>query len=322
MSLIKKFVCVILLQRAITLSACNVATEFNFSTGYRNDTLERANRLQLEPPALSQKDYIKINNINLWQIGLNSRLMLPPTKRGCHIWSWRNFFLTGFAYWGIAGNGANLHEQITNEVAKQIGQAKMKNISTSDYQGGVGYLFEKDCWDVSLSAGYGYDRQKVQANYGQIAFTPHSDFIEAPLYSSGYRTTTIWKGAWVGTEIFYTWSSEMSRLVRLSLGYEFHPVHYTANHSIPVDATAMEQGMETTTKSSHAFGNVLWLNGRHFFCENWEWGATFTYRRWSAHRGRLTSAYFARNGYPPTTTVSATGKWISYAINFDIGYAF
>lgn len=321
--LIKKLIYVSLFQQAITLSASNVTTEFNFSNGYRNDTLKRTNSLQLEPPALSQKDYIKIDNINLWQVGLNTRLMLPPTIRDCHScpW-WLNFFVTGFAYWGIGGGGANLHEKISNLVAAQIGKAKMKSVSTSDYQGGVGYLFEINSWDVTLSAGYAYDRQKIRAKSGEIAFTPLSDFVDAPIYGDGYNTTTTWKGAWVGTEIFYTWSSEMSRLVRLSLGYEFHPVHYTVHHTIPVDALAAEAGMESVTKSSHAYGNVLWLNARHFFFKNWEWGATFTYRYWFAERGHLTSSYFARNGYPPSTTVSATGKWISYAINFDIGYAF
>lgn len=321
--LIKKLIYVSLFQQAITLSARNVTTEFNFSNGYRYDTLKQTNHLHVEPPALSQKDHIKINNINLWQIGLNGRVMLPPTEKDCQSCSWwRNFFINGFAYWGIGWNGANLYEKITNAVAEQIGKAKMKNVHTSDYQGGIGYLFEKDCWDVTLSAGYAYDKQKVRAKHGEIAFTPSSDFIDAPLYGDGYKTTTTWKGPWVGTEIFYTWSSKKSRLVRLSLGYDFHPVHYTASHQIPIDAIAAEAGMESTTKSSHAFGNVLWFNGRHFFRKNWEWGATFTYSHWSAHKGHLTSPYFALNGFPPTTRVSATGRWISYAINLDIGYAF
>ena len=118
-------------------------------------------------------------------------------------------------------------------------------------------------------------------------------------------------------QIFYTWCPW-----RLSLGYEFHGVHYRANHCIPALATAQEQGMASTTRSSHAFGNNLFLNGRYFFRENWEYGLVLTYKHWHAKQGCVTSSYFANNGYPPITAVSATGKWISYAVNLDIGYAF
>lgn len=300
-----------------------IRTELNLSTGYRNDNIQRINCLQIEPNQISQKDSIKIKSINLWQIGFNGRLIMPNLDDNCSNYSFlNNFFISGFAYWGLGGKNSKLCEQITSTTleTKQIGKARLKDARMSDYQIGLGYLFDKNCWNLSLSGGYAFDKQKIRTKCGEIALSSTEIFLYAPIYGCGYKTITKWNGPWIGTEIFYRWD-----LYRLSLGYDFHAVKYKANHCIPPIALAQEQGMSTITKSSHGFGNALSLNGRYFFqqdWENWECGILLTYKNWNANKGSLKSLYFNNNGYSPTTKTSATGRWISYAVNFDIGYIF
>lgn len=318
MNIFKHFALVSLLYCGMGLSAFERGTEFNLTNGYRNDELQRTNRLESTDPIVSQKDHIKIDNINLYQLGLNFRSM--PHFDDCENLSYlNNFFINGFAYWGWGGSGATLHEHIKSYVydVEQLGRAKLKNACTQDYQIGLGYMFDCDCWNLSLSGGYAYDKQVIHSNHGEIAFPASAPFVDAAIYGKGYKTTTTWQGPWVGTELFYDLCDW-----RLSLGYEFHFAHYHANHTIPANATSHQQGMSSSTKSSRAYGNIGFISGRYFFCEGWELGLMFKYQNWQANHGHLDSSYFVNNGYSLTTTSSATGKWISYGLNFDIGYAF
>lgn len=277
----------------------SLSSELNLSNGYRNDTLQRTNTLKFAPYRVDQTDHIKINNINLWQIGLDGRLMLP-----------KNFYLTGFALWGLGGGG-KLNEQIVsrNFSYKQTGKAQVHQARTHDYQIGLGYLFDWNCWNLGISSGYAYDKQRVKINRGAI------DLRNAPIYWKKYETTTTWKGPWVGGELFYNRCAW-----RCSLGYEHHFAHYDARHCIPPYPLAVQQGLSSRTKSSHAHGNIVFLDGRYRFCGCWQIGAFFKYQNWRAGQGCLTSNYFPLNGYSPHS--SATGQWTSYSINLDIGYAF
>ena len=83
---------------------------------------------------------------------------------------------------------------------EQTGNAHLKNARTSDYQIGLGYLFDKDCWNLSLAAGYAFDKQKIRTKYGSITFPSPGRPVDAPLYGAGYKTVTTWKGPWVGTK--------------------------------------------------------------------------------------------------------------------------
>ena len=320
MHLFKKFVFVSLLFSGISLSAFDPGTEFNLSTAYRNDALRRTNSLK-SAPLTDQKDHIRLNNINIWQVGVDGRWMTPCNITDCsQIDSiLNNLFLNGFAYWGWGGEGARLREEITGKqfFEKQKGKAALKNSRTQDYQIGLGYLLDWNCWDLSVSGGYAYNRQKIETKHGKIAFPSLARFDKASIYGKGYKTTARWKGPWVGTELFYNWCCW-----RGSLGYEFHFAHYEANHSIPPFPIAQQQGMSSRTKSSRAYGNVIFLDGRYLFCEGWELGLLFKYQYWKATHAHLKSKYFALNGFPSLRASSATGEWTSYAIYFDIGYFF
>lgn len=311
-------VCLACLASCINLFAVDTKTNLDFSTGYRNDSLQRKNELMLNPPSVNQTDKIEINNISIWQVGLDACFLISPFsqnhfKEGSHF---HNFFLSGFAYWGWNMWNPTLHETIQGCSQVQIGKAEVNDVHTSDYQIGAGYLIYWDHWNLAFSGGYAYDRQSIGTKRGEIAFCTNAPFQCAPLYGKGYTTSMTWKGPWIGINPAY-----VCDYFKAGAGYEYHFAHYTANHCIPVGAIAQLEGYKTDTKSS-ASGNVFFLDGAYLFCTRWEVGACFKYQHWKANHGHLTSPFFYANGFPCNTQVRASGKWISYGINLNIGCSF
>ncbi len=309
----------IFLSSCADLFAFDVRTDLELNTGYRNDSLQRKNTLELVPPEVDQTDEIKINNISIWQVGMNARFLMSPFSHK-HFQGgsrFHNFYLSGFAFWGWNIANPHLRETIQGYSQKQIGRAEVNDVHTYDFQIGAGYLVDWKHWNFSFSGGYAFDKQKIDTSHGQISYPSGAPFEDAPLYGNGYMTTTIWKGAWIGIDLAYIW-----RHWKAKTGYEFHFAHYTANHSIPVGYIAGVEGYKTYTKANGAHGNVFFLNGAYLFCTRWELGAWFKYQHWNARDGHLTSPFFSANGFPSTTKVIASGKWISYSINLGIGCAF
>jgi len=256
-SLLLLCLCLTFLCIGIALFAFDVSSDFDLSTGYRNDCLQLKNTLELTPPAVDQTDQIKINDISIWHIGINGRFLISPLLQNnfneCSCL--HNFFLAGFAYWGCNICDAHMHETIRGNSQKQVGKAKIINVNTYDYQIGLGYLVDWNNWNLSLSSGYAYDKQKIGAKHGEISYPSGSPFEPAPLYGTGYKTATTWKGPWIGIELSYFWCRW-----KASAGYEYHFARYNANHHIPVGAIAQIEGYKTNTKSD-ANGNVIFLKG-------------------------------------------------------------
>lgn len=294
----------------ISLHAFESRTDIDFTTGYRNDSLQRKNKLELHPPEVAQTDKIDISDISIWQVGIDGYCLISPCS------PLHNFYLTGYAYWGWNICDAHLHETIRSDFVKQKGRANIDDIHTYDYQIGVGYLLDWNCWNLGVAGGYAYDEQKIRSKHGSISLPAGAPFEAAPLYGEGYTTRTAWKGPWVGVDLAYNWCHWKG-----TAGYEYHFGRYVANHSIPGGAIAPIEGYATHTKA-RAQGNVFYLKGAYMFCSRWELGGGLKYQHWRSHHGHLTSPFFAANGFPATTKVLATGKWISYSIDFLIGYSF
>lgn len=300
------------------LFALEVCPELDLSTGYRNDSLQRKNTLELTPSTVAQIDKIKINDISIWQVGVDGSVLMSPCQEinfeDCEYH--HNFYLSGFAYWGWNISVPHLHETIVGNTQKQLGKAKIKDVRTYDYQIGAGYLFNWCHWNIGFSGGYAYDKQKISSKQGEISFPEGAPFEPAPLYAKGYRTATTWQGPWIGVELARTWFQW-----QVAGGYEYHFARYHANHSIPLNPIAQIEGYSTSTKAN-GNGNVFFLKGNYLFCSRWILGACFKYQYWNANHGHLNSPFFSANGYPLTTRVSAEGKWSSYNLHLNIGYVF
>lgn len=312
----KRIICLLALCLGTWLQAVEINTGFNFSNSYRHDQLERKNSLHSEN-ATFFTDTVNVKNIPIWQIGLNGYLA-PPQDH--FYWSdnpilspFSNIYVDGFAYWGWGGWKSTLTEQIENLLTDSTltGKAKLRNVHTWDIQIGLGYLFDWQDWGLGLSAGYAYDTQDLHASSGKISS------VRSPIYSH-YHTRTIWKGPWVGIEVFYDWCPWT-----FSLGYEYHRALYTSNHFIDDSLTPNAQGFEDSTHSKHAQGNVAFLEANLHIYEQWEAALSFKYQNWQARKGRLKpdDVTFSQLDFPANTTGSATGSWISYAVTLDLGYS-
>lgn len=322
MNLLRKCALAALIASCTTLSAIDIRTDLNIVGGYRNDELQRINIIEFYPPTVTEIDKIRIDNINIGQVGLQGRLMMPRCEPcWCEDFAFiNNFYLAGFALWGWGGSGTNLHEREEDFTAglEVIGRAKLSDAQTEDYQIGLGYLFDFGCWGVGISGGYSYDQQEIRTKHG--AFTTPTFSVEVAGYGKGYKTKTTWKGPWIGAQLFRDWCSWT-----FGLGYEYHWADYTAKHRVPNNPTAQAEGfIADNTKSHQGFGNIVFVDSVYHFCNCWEVGAGFRYQYWEADHCRLTPAgtSFAQLGFPVTTKARAIGKWISWSINFNLGYSF
>jgi len=307
--------CVLFLLYNVSLFSqiCQVS-DLDLSGGYRNDTYKTVNTTRADSDTL-QVDTIHVNNVSIWQVGVNGRIMNPGFQDSFL----RNFFLTGFAYWGWSGGSGGLHEHVVSftGAGELTGKAALKKATTYDFQLGLGYLFDWCEWGFGLSAGYAYDKQIVATKSGEISFPEGTPFVVAPLYGTGYQTVTKWRGPWLGVCLEYNQCAW-----RVDVEYDFHFANYFANHTIPDNFLARLQGVASNTHSSRAYGNVLSLNGEYRFYGGWKTGAAFVFQYWKANHGHLTSGDFALDGVPATTKVLSSAKWITYGFTLDVGYTF
>lgn len=285
-------------------------SELNAFGGYRNDTYTRVNRT-----AGVQSDTIDINNLNIWQVGVNGRFMMPGFKDSFV----RNFFVNGFAYWGWKAGASELVERVKSYAGAgvQKGKAHVDSVNTTDFQAGLGYLFEWESWNFGLSSGYAWDNQTIETNSGKISYPAGSPYVDAPLYGSGYKTATKWRGPWVGADVEYSQCSWRTRA-----GYEFHIASFSAKHTIPNNFIARLQGVDSYANASQAYGNVAFFDGDYRYCEWGKIGAGFTYQHWQALHGDLSSQESSLDAVPSSTTTSSSARWTAYGANINLGFVY
>lgn len=321
MHLVNGIVYCMLMVSAASLSALELGSEFNGSGRYHHDSLQRTNRIKFTPTTLGEKDQVHATGINAWQWGFDGRFMMPPTF--CGFWGFlKNFYVDGFAYWGYGGKGGRLHETLNDFDLgiKLVGKAKLTNAQTSDYQVGLGYLFNWCEWALGISSGYSYDKVEIKTTHGKTSDPyPAAPFVNDPIYGRGYRTISIWEGPWAGAKLFYNWCA-----YKFDLGYEFHYGRYSDKHGIPDNPIAQAEGLSDKVRAHHAYGNVVFLDAHYYFCDGFVVGGGFKYQYWYANNGRLTprNGTFVSNGFPATTRIRTNVNWSSYSLTADIGYYF
>jgi hypothetical protein len=320
MRLLKTFSFALLLGAYSSLIGLDLGSEVNLSGGYRNDTLHRKNSTKLGRPE-SVVDTIRITDASIWQIGTSYFFTLPPIYYRYNGFSFlKNFYLGGVAYWGAGGRRAKLHENaaILSSSIPWVGRAKLKSFHTTDLQIGLGYLFDWNCWGIGIEGGFSYHRQRIATERGKIHIFSFI-FEDVPLYRHGYSAKTVWKGPWVGLELFYIRCQWKFRL-----GYEYHFPNYKANQYIPNTTAAELVGLADKTNSNNAHGSVVFLNAVYHFCEGWQAGLWLKSQIWNASAGRRKPRHgsFADLGFPSTTRAKGSGCWNSFSIIFDMGYYF
>ncbi len=320
--------CSLIVLLLVDASMYALDSGFEIANIYRHDDYQRHNVAAMVPPTEDSIDRIKVDNVNLWQIGIKGRLT-PPKDH--FYWNnnqllslLNNFYLDGFTYWGWSKNSGQINENIHNLITGNTSKSKanLKKVFTFDLQFGLGYLLEWNCFGLGVSGGYAYNTQRVKPKHGEFSLAAMPSPLDRQILTNSFHTRTIWKGPWVGVELFY----ELANWT-FNAGYEHHFALYTVNHYRNIDSFAPQPPQpffEDGTHSNHAYGNIAFMDVKYNFCEGWTAGTTLKYQHWQANHGHLwpDDVTFVEAGLPATTEITATGSWISYSVSLDLGYSF
>lgn len=307
----------------LSLSPClfsiDLSSTFEISNAFRLDRFEKTNTIYLVPNEKAAIDKTKINGIKSWLIGLQGRLTFPKYHSGLNPYYpfLRNFYVKGFAYWGW-GYGGDLSENLENLTFDHTNSAdiKIKKMLSYDFQVGAGYLFNWKYFGLGICSGWARNREEIKPKHRNIEDVEVLSLVDNQIYGASYHTRNTWTGPWFGLDLFYYW-----RCWRIEGGYEYHLAHHSCNHSRR--SVQPEIAYEDSSNSSHAFGNVAYLDASCEFCDGWRIGSMLRYQYWTAHcRLKPDDVSFVQLGYPSSTKVKADSTWISLSITFDIGYYF
>lgn len=298
MNLLKKYAVALLVMCGTTnLFGLELRSDFNVSGGYRHDDIRSPSRTFVLPidGGILVHDKFKADDINLGIIGFNARFMMPEMDCCCEYPFLSNLYLDGYANWGwgsadrTSRRGFAIFPDGTEVFFNRHG--KLKNVESTDYQIGLGYLvYNCDCIAVGIAGGYSYDSLDFKAHRRSSYF-----------FDGGVKVKTRWSGGWIGAEVFYDWCNWL-----LNAGYEFHIV----NHNVHVkreEFGLFGSGSGSFGRHRHrdhdGYGNVGYITGHYVLCDCWQLGLDFHFRD-----------YFTRR--------HNDSRWISYSILADIGYSF
>lgn len=276
-----------------------VDAAIDFTAGYRYDKYATSVHVFDPPETLVLTDNLKFNNLNVYEIGVDSRILV------CREWLVRLYATFG-----------KIHDGTYTEVvtAPGIGQATVRSNArkgnTSDFSVGGGYLFPCSCgFGVGPIAGWSYDYQKVKIG------TAKTDGVCDPVLSDlSYKMR--WQGPWLGIQgQFMCYDAEVS------LGYEYHWSHWHASWSL-AGPDVPEVAFSDRRKCNSAFGNVIFLNGAYFFCDCWEVRLGLKAQYWKAPNGDVSPR-------DVTAIISLTEQdkvhsatWHAYEALLMVGYHF
>jgi len=304
-----------LLSVGTSLSAVELMNDIDFSGGYRQDDFKTAYHYFLRDDARDVTNNItKAEHANIWQIGLKGRLVMPDLYCLQSFEFLRYFYLTGHAYWGR--DAGHTHFEDNYESADNgFGCGTIKDYHTTDWQIGLGYLFDIGCFfgcnsdlDLSLGVlgGYSWDQQKitlgkrsVDSGFNGIAYLPDTSYNSANLFNR-------WQGGWLGTEIYYSHCNLL-----LNLGYEYHWSTWDSGENFP------KVNFWDRRHSDNASGNVVYLDATYNVCDSWEVGIGLKWSRYTACKGKTKASDSDLYGYS-----DANGRLQSWQLTANLGYNF
>ena len=174
-----------MLSAAAFLGA-TVDNELAFNVGWRLDTVERKfhDRNDLD---ISIHDKLKVEDANLWQIGVCGRFGAPDCFCDCGTEWLSNFYVRGYAYYGWYTDGKiknRFHEVEGNSVSGRR-HRKVNDGHASDYSIGIGYLFPVTCeFSIGPVGGYAWDEQVFKGKRRHHHRQSSSSFIPSSPSSS------------------------------------------------------------------------------------------------------------------------------------------
>lgn len=313
----KKFLTLLLGMACV--HAQGIAFDWNadlaLTLGYRNDEIKTTIHAYDPPGTLILQDRLKVKNIDIYEIGLKANLAFCDP--------WRNeWFIKGFADFGRPNKGHYREDVAFPIIVSTITKGHVNKGYSQDDSIGIGYFYSfGDCclndsflngFKVGPVVGYSYDFLKVRMGKMRT-----NGVVDPILNHLSYDMR--WQGPWLGCELEYAIDC-----FRMNLGYEFHWSNWRANWTLkgPDDP---HNAFSDKRKSSHAYGNLVFLDGAYTFCNCWELGLGLKYQQWKAGKGRERprAGSFADVGLSDTEVDKVPkATWRSFQVQLAIGYHF
>lgn len=277
-----------------------VDASIDLTGGYRYDKLTASVHVFDPPDNLVLTDNLKINGLNIYEIGVDGRILV------CRQW-----FVRIFGTFGRENNQGRYAETVT---ALGIGEAttysKVRNANTSDFSIGGGYLFPCGCGvGVGPSVGWSYDYSRIKMGN---AFTGGT--ADPVLDRLSYKTR--WQGPWVGVEAQYNCYNSW-----VALGYQYHWSHWHASWRLS-GPDIPDVAFSDRRKCNGAFGNVIFLDGAYGFCDTWEIALCLKAQYWKANDGKIKPRSRSIVFGPGEVNKLHSATWHSYEALAMIGYHF
>lgn len=269
--------------------------------GYRYDEITCLINAYDPPGTFLSSDDLKAKNLSVWEWGLKSRLRLG------------NFYAKAWGTFGIIPFGNYTETGTSADDISSRTKADVRHGKVTDASFGGGYLFcFGDCFSFAPTVGWSYNYQRIKLKHA------HTDGISDPIVN-GLAYKNRWQGPWAGFDTV----AQISCLA-INAGYEYHWAHWHAEWKLAGD-NQIGGAFSDRRKSTHASGNVVYLNTYWNAWDDLDAGVLLKYQYWRAKNGRETpiGSTFAELGFGADEEDKvAHAIWQSIEIQLSLGYTF
>jgi hypothetical protein len=323
---------ILALVASSSLSAICIGDDLRLEGGYRHDEYQHNFTTDAVIPgaaAFVNSQEFKVKNVDLGTFGIRGRFAFPQLDNcGCYDLSFLdNFYVTGFANWGWAGNESysdSIVSGLTPVTTDYSGN--LSYVRTHDYNIGLGYLIDLGCWfdpcsciDLSnwalgISGGYQWDKQRYKVNSATVTVNG-VELIGPAVFEEGLKIYQRWEGPWVGAQLFYEacgW--------RMDFGYEYHFDLHTRGKFNYTDSGLALGASDFSWHGHKGYSNVAFVNAYYDLCDGWDLGLGFKYQDWHS-RNQSNSLDPTLVGVDVLSSGNNSKVW-SYNVYGSVGYHF
>lgn len=273
----------------------------DLTNGYRHDKVTAKINAYDPPGTLVDIDDLKAKNMDIYQLGLKGK------------WACCDCFMRIEGEYGWGSDGKYTETSTIPNVGSIHSESGIHKVRVKDFSVAGGYLCPLfECFSIGPVAGWSYHSQRFK-----LKNNAHTDGIADPILN-GLKYSNRWQGPWAGVDLAF-YACEFT----FNAGYEYHWAHWHADWTL--DGPDVSGAFSDRRKSTHAHGQVVYLDARWNYCSCWNIGLGLKFQEWRAIRGREKpqAGSFAAVGLSNTEVDKVKhATWCSFAITADIGYTF
>ena len=297
------FFCLAIASKAFAL---DYGPYFDFTNAYRVGDVSCLIQQFNPSPNPIGSDSFKINNIQIYQLGVDTRLPI------CNEWYVRGVVNYG---WVLGGNVIEkLRTGVGIAAAPTELLANIDNGDVFDSSLGLGFLYPiLDGWRMGMIGGWSYNFQRFKLEKFRDATTaaPFPD-LEGVTYKQ------FWNGPWIGIETLFStfWH------IDANVGVEYHWPKWRADFDL-LGPDVIGGSFSDHRNAPIGNAQVAYINLKYYPNTCWDLGLQFKYQHWEITSGHE----LPRAGTFPDVGLPATevdriplAFWWAFDIQFSLGY--